>query len=151
MERSLGTARSTISSVDQGDGTTTEDPLTDRRKRGREIQQKLLGLDSIRAARSAAEELAPDFVEMLDEANWGSVWGREGLELKQRSLCVITCLLVQERYPYAATHIRGARRIGITRDELVEVILQLTFYAGIPVAHNGLAIVREVYDNSPGS
>jgi alkylhydroperoxidase/carboxymuconolactone decarboxylase family protein YurZ len=115
------------------------------RERGREIQRRLLGVEKVQASRGPTLDLAPEFAELLDEANWGGVWARPGLDLRTRSLCVISCMLAQERFEHAAVHIAGARRLGVTRGELVEVVIQLTFYVGIPVMHRGLALVAAAY------
>jgi alkylhydroperoxidase/carboxymuconolactone decarboxylase family protein YurZ len=58
-------------------------------------------------------------------------------------------LLSLERYKYAYGHMRGARRIGISREELSEAVMQLVFYAGLSVVHEGLALVVRAYEDEP--
>lgn len=111
--------------------------------RGKATREKLLGVST--EPRNAAQALIPELAQLSDEANWGQVWSRPGLELKIRSLCTISSLLSLERYEYAETHVRGAKRIGITRQEMVEAVVQLLFYVGLPVVHKSLAVVQKVY------
>jgi alkylhydroperoxidase/carboxymuconolactone decarboxylase family protein YurZ len=121
--------------------------MEDRRdtwiQRGKATRERLFGPDI--GNRKAAAQLIPELGELSDEANWGHIWSRPGLELRTRSLCIISALLALERYKYAAIHIRGARRLGVTKAELAEVVAQLTFYAGLPVVHEGLALVDTIF------
>src|SRR5262249_24571428 len=117
---------------------------------GRATREKYIGVASTNADREAAEALIPELADLSDDANWGQIWSRPGLDLKTRSLCVICSLLTMERYKYAYGHIRGARRIGITREELAEAVTQLTFYAGLSVVHEGLALIVRAFDEPLG-
>ena len=116
---------------------------------GRKTREKLLGTASTKRDRQAADALIPELAGLSDDANWGQIWSRPGLDLRTRSLCVICSLLSLERYKYAYGHMRGARRIGITREELSEAVTQLTFYAGLSVVHEGLALVVRAYEDEP--
>jgi len=115
---------------------------------GRATRERLLGAES-KGGRVAADELIPELAGISDDANWGRIWSRPGLDLRTRSLCTISALLAMERYKYAYGHMRGARRIGITREELAEAVTQLTFYAGLSVVHEGLALVAKAYEDAP--
>ncbi len=115
---------------------------------GRKTRELLLGVES-KSGRNAASSLIPELADISDDANWGRIWSRPGLELRTRSLCVICTLLALERYNYAYGHIRGARRIGITKRQLTEAITQLTFYAGLSVVHEGLALVDRAFKDKP--
>jgi len=118
-------------------------------ERGRQTREKLLGVASTQSDRKAADELIPELADLSDDANWGQIWSRPGLDLRTRSLIVICSLLTNERYKYAYGHMRGARRIGITREELSETVTQLTFYAGLSIVHEGLALVVRAYEDEP--
>jgi 4-carboxymuconolactone decarboxylase len=115
-------------------------------ERGREVQALIAGRSAVEGTRAGSNVLVPELGQLSDEANWGRIWARDGLDLRTRSFCVITCLLVLGRSKQAFGHMQGARRIGITREELAEAVLQLTFYAGLPVVHEGLALVLRAYE-----
>ena len=116
---------------------------------GRKTREKLLGSAAPKNDRQAADALIPELADLSDDANWGQIWSRPGLDLRTRSLCTICALLALERYKYAYVHMRGARRIGISREELAEAVTQLTFYAGLSVVHEGLALVVRAYEDEP--
>src|SRR4051794_28228041 len=88
--------------------------------------------------------LSPDLEEMLIEYCWGTVLERPGLSERDRELITISVLLTLGREREARTHLHGALNVGITKDELVEVLIQLGVYAGFPATMTGAALVAEV-------
>jgi 4-carboxymuconolactone decarboxylase len=109
---------------------------------GLAVRKEVLGVTT---RPSASDAVVPDLGPLSDEVLWGRIWGRPGLDLQRRSLCVVVALLTLERYDYARAHIRGARNLGVSRTEMAEAVVQLTFYVGLPVVHEGLRLVAEVY------
>jgi 4-carboxymuconolactone decarboxylase len=113
-------------------------------ERGRQVRGEVLGMQNVAAGRTS-DALVPELGQLSDEVLWGRIWGRPGLELKYRSLCTVVALLSLERYDYARIHIGGAKNVGLSRTELAEAIVQLTFYVGLPVVHEGLKMISEIY------
>ena len=121
----------------------------DRYAKGLEIIEKLVG------------ELAPevtdpvpihrDFMRMTVEHLFGEVWARPGLALRDRSLITLAALTALGRERQLRNHLKIARHIGITRDEIVEVMVHLAHYGGWPAARTGLAIAEEVFVDAGGS
>ena len=87
--------------------------------------------------------LAP-FFETAIEHVWGGVWNRPGLELKYRSLVVVSVLAATGHDEELKTHLRGALNLGWTVDELREALLQTSGYAGFPAAHVALRALSEI-------
>src|ERR1700692_4944412 len=87
--------------------------------------------------------LAP-FFEAAVEHIWGGVWNRPGLELKYRSLVVVSVLAAIGQNEELKTHLRGALNLGWTVDELREVLRQISGYAGFPAAHEALRSLSEI-------
>jgi 4-carboxymuconolactone decarboxylase len=87
--------------------------------------------------------LAP-FFETAVEHVWGGVWNRPGLELKYRSLVVVSVLAAIGQNEELKTHLRGALNLGWTVDELREGLLQISGYAGFPAAHEALRVLSEI-------
>jgi 4-carboxymuconolactone decarboxylase len=69
---------------------------------------------------------------------------RPGLDRRSRQLATIAALTALGHAPQLEVHIRGALNVGCTRQEIVEVILQMAVYAGFPAAINALNVAREV-------
>lgn len=116
---------------------------------GFEVRSRLLGARAVRAPRDDGDAAA--FVgEISDEANWGRIWARPGLDVRTRVLCVIVALSVQDQWEYVRVHVAGARNIGVPREELVELAGQLIFYATLARCHRLIKIVDDVFED-PGA
>lgn len=109
------------------------------------IRKKLSG-DRFGKSASALAELAPDLDEMLNEVVFGRVWSRPGLELKMRSVAVIAALTALQRLPQLKSHIANGLNAGLKKEEVVEILIQMAFYAGAPTAVNAFQVAKEVFD-----
>ena len=91
-------------------------------------------------------DIAPDFARYLIEFPFGDIYARPGLDLKSREIAVVAALTaVGNASPQLKVHIAAALHVGCTREEIVEVIMQMAVYAGFPAALNGLFAAREVF------
>ena len=91
-------------------------------------------------------DIAPDFARLLIEFPFGDIYSRPGLDLKTRELCVVAALTaLGNAAPQLKVHIHGARNVGCSEQEIVEVIMQMAVYAGFPAALNGLFAAKEVF------
>ncbi len=113
-------------------------------EKGVEIRKKLSGKRFGKAS-SALAELAPDLEDMLNEVVFGRVWGRPGLELKMRSAITIASLMSLQRLPQLKTHIANGLNAGLTKQEIVEILIHVAFYAGVPTAVNAFQLAKEVF------
>lgn len=91
-------------------------------------------------------DIAPDFARYLIEFPFGDIYSRPGLDLRSREIAVVAALTVMgNAAPQLKVHIGGALNVGVTREEIVEVIMQMAVYAGFPAALNGLFAAQEVF------
>lgn len=79
------------------------------------------------------------------QALFGTIWTRDGIDLKTRSLVTLTSLMALNREHELTLHIRGARNLGITREIIEEVILHVAHYAGWPVAITASSVLDAVW------
>jgi len=92
------------------------------------------------------KDIAPDFARLLIEFPFGDIYSRPGLDLKSREIAVIAALTaLGNAAPQLRVHIQGALNVGCTKQEVVEVIMQMAVYAGFPAALNGLFAAKEVF------
>ena len=98
------------------------------------------------------KDIAPDFARLLIEFPFGDIYSRPGLDLKVRELAVVAGLTaLGNAAPQLKVHIHGARNVGCTQDEIVEIIMQMAVYAGFPAALNGLFAAKEVFAEEAAS
>jgi 4-carboxymuconolactone decarboxylase len=91
--------------------------------------------------------IAPDFANLLTEFVFGDIYSRSGLDLKSREIATVAALTtLGYTIPQLKVHIHGALNVGCSRNEIIEVIMQMAVYAGFPAALNGLFAAKEVFD-----
>jgi 4-carboxymuconolactone decarboxylase len=94
----------------------------------------------------ALADIAPDFARYLIEFPFGDIYSRPQLDLKSREIAVVAALTaLGNAAPQLKVHIHGALNVGCSREEVVEVVMQMAVYAGFPAALNGLFAAREVF------
>ena len=114
----------------------------DARPSGASIRQRVFG--EAKGPRTQGDPFLAPFFETAIEHVWGGVWNRPGLELKYRSLVVVSVLAAIGQNEELKTHLRGALNLGWTADELREALLQISGYAGFPAAHEALRVLSEI-------
>lgn len=96
----------------------------------------------------------PDFERLTTEFAYGDVYTRPGLDLRTRQLCTIAALTaLGNGLPQLTAHINGALNLGIAREEIVEVIIQMALYGGFQCAQNAIFAAVEVFEqqDDPGA
>jgi 4-carboxymuconolactone decarboxylase len=96
-------------------------------------------------ARGPFADVAPRLDEITQQILFGDVWERPGLSKRDRSLVTVAALIAGYRTNELPFHLKRALENGVTKDELVEVITHLAFYAGWPPASTAVAIARQVF------
>ncbi len=117
----------------------------DRFQRGWEKLREVDGEAGERVIESL-KDIAPDFARYLIEFPFGDIYSRPGLDLKSREIAVVAALTaLGNAAPQLKVHIHGALNVGCSRQEVIEVIMQMAIYAGFPAALNGLFAAKEVF------
>jgi 4-carboxymuconolactone decarboxylase len=100
--------------------------------------------------RSPYADIAPALGEYTDKVLFGDVWKRPGLAPRDRSLVTVAALVALYRTNELPFHLRWALENGVTKDELVELVTHLAFYAGWPAANTAVTIARTVFAEARG-
>lgn len=91
-------------------------------------------------------DIAPDFARLLIEFPFGDIYERPGLDLKSREIATVAALTaLGNARAQLEVHVHGALNVGCSREEVVEVIMQMAVYAGFPAALNGLFAAKAVF------
>jgi len=95
-------------------------------------------------------DIAPEFARYLIEFPFGDIYSRQGLDLRSREVATIAALTAMgNAAPQLKVHIQAGLNVGLSRDEIVETIMQMAVYAGFPAALNGLFAAKEVFASHP--
>ena len=114
--------------------------------KGLALRNQLLGKRA--SARTAMGELAPDLEELINEVVFGRVWTRPGLEPKMRSAITIASLMAMQRLPQLKGHIANGLNMGLSKQEIIEILIHIAFYAGVPTAVNAFQLAKEVFQEN---
>ncbi|HDH7822678.1 TPA: carboxymuconolactone decarboxylase family protein [Raoultella planticola] len=92
------------------------------------------------------QAIAPDFARYLIEFPFGDIYARPGLDLRSREIATIAALTaLGNAAPQLKVHIAAGLHVGLSQEEIIEVIMQMAVYAGFPAALNGLFAAKEVF------
>ena len=111
--------------------------------------EKLREIDREQGERviEALKDIAPDLGRYIIEFPFGDIYNRPGLDLKTREIATVAALTaLGNAAPQLKVHIHGALNVGCTRQEVIEVIIQMAVYAGFPAALNGIFVAKEVFE-----
>jgi 4-carboxymuconolactone decarboxylase len=100
--------------------------------------------------RNPFSDIAPALGRYTDEVLFGDVWERPQLSKRDRSLVTVASLTALYRTNELPFHLKRALENGVERDELIETITHLAFYAGWPCASTAIGIARKVFDEVDG-
>lgn len=102
---------------------------------------------------AALADIAPDFATYLFEFPFGDIYSRPGLGVRDREIATIAALTAMgNAAPQLKVHIAAGLNVGLSRTEIIEVIMQMAVYAGFPAALNGLFAAKEVFaEHAAGS
>ena len=119
---------------------------SDRRARGEEMLARVDGDAGMRVVENLAISF-PDFANYILEYPFGDIYSRTGLGLREREISVVAALCAMgNAAPQLRVHIHAALHVGCTPREILEVVMQMSVYAGFPATLNGLAAIKEVFD-----
>src|ERR1700751_835855 len=128
-------------------------PATSRRmsvstnayEEGLKIRKAMLGEEYVNRVLANANSFNAPLQELVTEYCLGKIWGRPGLDRRQRSLLNLAMIGVLNRPHELKAHLRGALTNGVTPAEICEVFLQVMIYAGVPAAVDSFRIANEVF------
>jgi 4-carboxymuconolactone decarboxylase len=123
----------------------------DRFDAGMEVRRAVLGDEHVDRATAGATGFTRPFQEFITRAAWGDVWAREGLDRRTRSVITLSVLIALRAEHEIGMHVKGALRNGLTPEEIRELIIHASVYAGVPAANSAMANAQHVIDAGDGS
>jgi 3-oxoadipate enol-lactonase/4-carboxymuconolactone decarboxylase len=115
-----------------------------RRSAGMAVRRTVLGDEHVDRAIERTTDVTRDFQDFITDYAWGGIWTRPGLARRDRSIAVLTALIAGRHFEELEFHLRAALRNGLTREEIVEVLLQSAVYVGVPAANTAFGVASRV-------
>lgn len=118
----------------------------ERFERGRKIRREVLGDQYVNAAAKNTTAFNQPFQELITEYVWGNLWSRPGLDRRTRALINIGVLTAMGRTEEVKIYLRAAPNIGVTKEDVREVLMQTAVYCGIPAALDSFRVAQEILE-----
>ena len=119
--------------------------MPDRYEDGMKIRRKVLGDAHVDAAEGSTTAFDEPFQALITEAAWGNLWARDSLPLRERSMLTIALLAAGGNFDEIPMHIRATANTGASPDDVMEALLHVAVYAGVPKANRAIKIARATY------
>ena len=120
--------------------------MNDQHEQGMSVRREVLGDEHVDRAIERTTPFTADFQDLITRYAWGEIWARPGLDRKTRSCITLAALVALGREEELAMHVRAALRVGLTPDEIKEVLLHRAIYCGVPAANGAFAVAQRVLD-----
>jgi 4-carboxymuconolactone decarboxylase len=120
----------------------------DRHEQGMRIRREVLGDAHVDRAVANTTDFTRPFQDFITETAWGTIWARDGIDRRSRSMITLAVLTALGRDHEIAMHVSAALANGLTREEIAEVLLHTSVYAGVPAANRAFAIAQAVFDEA---
>ncbi|MGQ2902002.1 4-carboxymuconolactone decarboxylase [Neoaquamicrobium sediminum] len=115
-------------------------------EQGMATRRAVLGDAHVDRAEAAKTTFDAPFQELITEAAWGHVWSRDTITRRERSMMTLALLAGLGNFEELALHTRATANTGATRDDILEVMLHVAIYAGVPRANHAIKVVKHVLD-----
>lgn len=119
--------------------------MSDRHAQGMRTRRRVLGDAHVDRAEAAKTEFDRPFQELITEAAWGHVWSRDTISPRERSMLTIALLAAMGNFDEIAMHVRATVNTGATREDVMEALLHVAIYAGVPRANHAIRIARDTF------
>jgi len=120
----------------------------ERTRQGMTVRREVLGDAHVDRAVAAATPFTEPFQDFITRYAWGDIWSRPGLSRAERSLVTLAVLAAMQHETELAMHVKAALRNGLTPDQIREVLLHVSVYAGVPVANRAFPIAQRAIDEA---
>jgi len=122
----------------------------DERKRydeGMKTRRAVLGDAHVERTLKTRTKFNEPFQDLITRYAWGEIWSRPGLPKKTRSLLTLGMLVALNRNEEFRMHVKAAISIGVSKEEIQELLLQAAVYCGLPAANSAFHAAEEIFDS----
>ena len=123
---------------------------SERYRQGMETRRNVLGAAYVDGKEATKKLFDVPFQELITEAAWGHVWSRETISKRERSMLTLALLAGLGNYEELALHTRATVNTGASRDDIMETMLHVAIYAGVPRANHAMKVINQVFEELDG-
>ena len=112
---------------------------------GTATRRRVLGAAHVARAQAAQTPFDAPFQALITDAAWGHVWSRDTISLRERSMLTIALLAGLGNDHELVLHLRATRNTGATEADVLEALLHVAIYAGVPRANHAIKIAKDTF------
>ena len=116
-------------------------------EKGQAVRRAVLGDAHVDRAEQTTTKLDADFQHYITDSAWGSIWAREHLTRRERSMLTIAMLASLGHLEELALHLKATANTGTSMADVREVLMQVAVYAGIPAANAAFRVAKTYYED----
>ncbi|MCR8722799.1 4-carboxymuconolactone decarboxylase [Frigidibacter sp. ROC022] len=122
------------------------DATSPQRKAGDATRRRVLGDAHVDRSRADPDAWEAPFIDLITDAAWGHTWSRGTLPLRERSLITLALLAGLGNFEEFELHLRATANTGATREDVLDVLLHVAIYAGVPRANHAIKLAKTIYE-----
>ncbi|MHA3914950.1 4-carboxymuconolactone decarboxylase [Halovulum sp. GXIMD14793] len=119
--------------------------MSETYEKGMAIRRKVLGDAHVDRAEASRTDFDDAFQTLITEGAWGSVWSRPHFTMRERSIVTMSLLAALGNFEELAMHTRATVNTGASQEDLIEAMLHVAIYAGVPRANHAIKIIKQTY------
>lgn len=119
--------------------------MSERYHKGMSVRRRVLGDTHVDAAEAAKTDFDAPFQEMITEGAWGTLWARDTIDLRERSMLTIALLAATGNFDEIPMHIRATARTGASQADVLEALMHVAVYAGVPKANHAIKLAKQTF------
>lgn len=119
--------------------------MADRFEAGMKTRRAVLGDAHVDKAEAAKTDFDEPFQTFITEGAWGSVWSRPHFTKRERSIVTLALLAASGNFEEIAMHVRATANTGASKEDLIEAMLHVAVYCGVPKANHAIKIIKATY------
>ena len=123
----------------------------ERFEAGLRVRREVLGDAHVDQAIARTDAFTEPFQAFITRTAWADIWDRPGLDRRERSMVTLAALTAMRAEAEISMHVRAAIRNGLTREEIAEILLHVSIYAGLPAGNAAFAIAQATLEELDGS
>lgn len=119
--------------------------MTNRFDMGMATRRAVLGDAHVDRAEAAKSEFDQPFQTLITESAWGTVWADNGISHRERSMLTLALLAATGNFDEIPMHIRATANTGASKNDVMQALLHVAIYAGVPKANHAIKLAKATY------
>lgn len=119
--------------------------MTDRTTTGMRVRREVLGDAHVDRAEAAKTPFDAPFQQMITETAWGNLWADDTISRRERSMLTLALLAATGNFDEIPMHVRATANTGASKDDVMQALLHVAVYAGVPKANHAIKLAKQTY------